>query len=149
QNKPIDLEKDPRTHLIPENYLPGNSTLVVSEVNKCNSNIVLIFCFFLKALKQQIATLQEDVKKRETKWSATHTRLRDQIEALTKENTQLREEIKIMERFHTKILYCFKRSSHGMQRFPDLREFIWSSTACIKLQQKQSSELVGTLFFIF
>lgn len=55
--------------------------------------------FFLKALKQQIATLQEDVKKRETKWSATHTRLRDQIEALTKENTQLREEIKIMERF--------------------------------------------------
>ncbi|ETE73656.1 Centromere protein J, partial [Ophiophagus hannah] len=53
----------------------------------------------IQALKQQIATLQEDVKKRETKWSATHTRLRDQIEALTKENTQLREEIKIMERF--------------------------------------------------
>lgn len=58
-----------------------------------------ICLFFLKALKQQIATLQEEVKKRETKWSATHTRLRDQIEALTKENTQLREEIKIMERF--------------------------------------------------
>ncbi|XP_029140140.1 centromere protein J [Protobothrops mucrosquamatus] len=53
----------------------------------------------IQALKQQIATLQEDVKKRETKWSATHTRLRDQIEALTKENTQLREEIKIMEKF--------------------------------------------------
>ncbi|KAM3836613.1 centrosomal P4.1-associated protein isoform 2-T3 [Vipera latastei] len=53
----------------------------------------------IQALKQQIATLQEEVKKRETKWSATHTRLRDQIEALTKENTQLREEIKIMERF--------------------------------------------------
>ncbi|XP_007439903.1 centromere protein J [Python bivittatus] len=53
----------------------------------------------IQALKQQIATLQEDVKRREAKWSATHTRLRDQIEALTKENTQLREEIKIMERF--------------------------------------------------
>ncbi|XP_034265715.1 centromere protein J isoform X1 [Pantherophis guttatus] len=53
----------------------------------------------IQSLKQHIATLQEDVKKRETKWSATHTRLRDQIEALTKENTQLREEIKIMERF--------------------------------------------------
>ncbi|XP_070605863.1 centromere protein J [Erythrolamprus reginae] len=53
----------------------------------------------IQSLKQQIATLQEDVKKREIKWSATHTRLRDQIEALTKENTQLREEIKIMERF--------------------------------------------------
>ncbi|XP_063161872.1 centromere protein J [Candoia aspera] len=53
----------------------------------------------IQALKQQIATLQEDVKRRETKWSATHTRLRNQIEALTKENTQLREEIKIMERF--------------------------------------------------
>ncbi|KAM6447857.1 centrosomal P4.1-associated protein isoform 2-T3 [Liasis olivaceus] len=53
----------------------------------------------IQALKQQIATLQEDVKRREAKWSASHTRLRDQIEALTKENTQLREEIKIMERF--------------------------------------------------
>ncbi|XP_062983142.1 centromere protein J [Elgaria multicarinata webbii] len=53
----------------------------------------------IQALKQQMATLQEDLKRREAKWSTTHTRLRDQIESLSSENTQLREEIKIMERF--------------------------------------------------
>ncbi|XP_061484599.1 centromere protein J isoform X2 [Rhineura floridana] len=53
----------------------------------------------IQALKQQMATLQEDLKRREAKWSTTHIRLRDQIEALTRENMQLREEIKIMERF--------------------------------------------------
>ncbi|XP_066477222.1 centromere protein J [Tiliqua scincoides] len=53
----------------------------------------------IQALKQQLATLQEDLKRREAKWFTTHARLRDQIETLTKENTQLREEIKIMERF--------------------------------------------------
>ncbi|XP_008106178.2 centromere protein J isoform X2 [Anolis carolinensis] len=52
----------------------------------------------IQALKQQMATLQGDLKRREAKWSTTHMRLRDQIEALTKENLQLREEIKIMER---------------------------------------------------
>ncbi|KAJ7320165.1 hypothetical protein JRQ81_019676 [Phrynocephalus forsythii] len=52
----------------------------------------------IQALKQQMSTLQGDLKRRETKWSTTHMRLRDQIEALTKENLQLREEIKIMER---------------------------------------------------
>ncbi|XP_072849778.2 centrosomal P4.1-associated protein [Pogona vitticeps] len=52
----------------------------------------------IQALKQQIATLQGDLKRRETKWSTTHMRLTDQIETLTRENMQLREEIKIMER---------------------------------------------------
>nr|XP_056714320.1 centromere protein J [Euleptes europaea] len=53
----------------------------------------------IQALKQQVAALQEDLKRREAKWSTTHMRLRDQVEALTRENTELREEIKIMERF--------------------------------------------------
>ncbi|XP_042315918.1 centromere protein J isoform X2 [Sceloporus undulatus] len=52
----------------------------------------------IQALKQQMTALQGDLKRREAKWSTTHMRLRDQIEALTKENMQLREEIKIMER---------------------------------------------------
>uniref|UniRef100_A0A8C5KUR7 Centromere protein J n=1 Tax=Jaculus jaculus TaxID=51337 RepID=A0A8C5KUR7_JACJA len=53
----------------------------------------------IQALKKQIADLQEDLKKKEMKWSSTHGRLRSQIEVLVKENTDLREEIKIMERF--------------------------------------------------
>lgn len=39
------------------------------------------------------------MKRKETKWSSTHGRLRSQIEMLVRENTDLREEIKVMERF--------------------------------------------------
>lgn len=52
-----------------------------------------------KALKQQIAELQEDFKRKEAKWSTTHRRLKDQIDALVNENMELKEEVKIMERF--------------------------------------------------
>ncbi|KFP79158.1 Centromere protein J, partial [Apaloderma vittatum] len=53
----------------------------------------------IQALKQQIAELQEDLKRKEAKWSTTHRRLRDQIEALANENMELKEEVKIMEKF--------------------------------------------------
>ncbi|XP_004446761.3 centromere protein J [Dasypus novemcinctus] len=53
----------------------------------------------IQALKQQIADLQEDLKRKEAKWLSTHGRLRSQIEMLVRENTDLREEIKVMERF--------------------------------------------------
>ncbi|XP_032115962.1 centromere protein J isoform X3 [Sapajus apella] len=53
----------------------------------------------IQALKQQISDLREDLKRKETKWSSTHGRLRSQIEMLVRENTDLREEIKVMERF--------------------------------------------------
>ncbi|XP_040853760.1 centromere protein J-like isoform X1 [Ochotona curzoniae] len=53
----------------------------------------------IQALKQQVADLQEDLKRKEAKWSSAHGRLRSQIEMLVRENTDLREEIKVMERF--------------------------------------------------
>ncbi|XP_042695197.1 centromere protein J [Centrocercus urophasianus] len=53
----------------------------------------------IQALKQQIAELQEDFKRKEAKWSTTHRRLKDQIDALVNENMELKEEVKIMERF--------------------------------------------------
>ncbi|KAM4860184.1 centrosomal P4.1-associated protein [Thomomys bottae] len=53
----------------------------------------------IQALKQQVADLQEDLKKKEAKWSSAQGRLRSQIEMLVKENTDLREEIKVIERF--------------------------------------------------
>ncbi|KAM9019872.1 centrosomal P4.1-associated protein isoform 1-T1 [Ara ararauna] len=53
----------------------------------------------IQALKQQIAELQEDLKRKEAKWSTTHRRLKDQIEALVNENMELKEEVRIMEKF--------------------------------------------------
>ncbi|XP_068123042.1 centromere protein J [Hyperolius riggenbachi] len=64
-------------------------------------------------LKQQVKELQEELKKKETKWSTTHVRLRNQIETLTKENSELREEIKFMEKVR---LEMWKKSESGETR---------------------------------
>ncbi|EHB03068.1 Centromere protein J [Heterocephalus glaber] len=53
----------------------------------------------IQALKHQIEDLQEDLKRKEAKWTSSYGRLRSQIEMLVRENTDLREEIKVMERF--------------------------------------------------
>ncbi|XP_043928782.1 centromere protein J [Protopterus annectens] len=52
----------------------------------------------IQTLKQELANLQEELKQKEMRWSATHNRLRNQIETLTKENTELRDEIRVIEK---------------------------------------------------
>ncbi|KAM8977641.1 centrosomal P4.1-associated protein [Pelodytes ibericus] len=52
----------------------------------------------IQSLKQHVKDLQEELKRKEARWSTTHGRLRDQIETLLKENAELREEIKFMEK---------------------------------------------------
>ncbi|XP_053163701.1 centromere protein J isoform X2 [Hemicordylus capensis] len=88
----------------------------------------------IKALKQQVATLQEDLKRRETKWSTTHMRLRDQIEALTRDNMQLREEIKIMERFR---LEAWKRKEASANKRKD--------DGCVHSKRAESTHMPAIL----
>ncbi|XP_041127725.1 centromere protein J [Polyodon spathula] len=52
----------------------------------------------MQVLTQKVAELQEELKRKETRWSNTHNRLKKQVESLTKENAELREEITVMER---------------------------------------------------
>ncbi|XP_069463944.1 centromere protein J-like isoform X2 [Ambystoma mexicanum] len=49
----------------------------------------------LQMLKHQITELQEEFRRNESRWSSSHTQLRDQVEALTKENQNLRVELKV------------------------------------------------------
>ncbi|XP_006832039.1 PREDICTED: centromere protein J-like [Chrysochloris asiatica] len=82
----------------------------------------------IQALKQQIADLQEDLKKKEAKWSSTHSRLKSQIEMLLKENTDLREEVKVMERFR---LDAWKRA--------EAIEGSIKADQCVKTVRKEES----------
>ncbi|KAM4796101.1 centrosomal P4.1-associated protein [Rhinophrynus dorsalis] len=52
----------------------------------------------IQTLKQQLSDLQEELKRKEAKWSTTHSRLRNQIETLLKENAELKDEIKFIEK---------------------------------------------------
>lgn len=67
----------------------------------------------IKVLKQQIADLQEELKRKELRWSSTYTRLRNQIDALTKENQELQDEVKVMERLR---LETWKKTDTAMEK---------------------------------
>ncbi|XP_069090630.1 centromere protein J-like isoform X2 [Pleurodeles waltl] len=51
----------------------------------------------LQMLKHQITALQEEFKRNESRWSSSHSELRNQVVALTKENQSLRGELKAAE----------------------------------------------------
>ncbi|KAM6934576.1 centrosomal P4.1-associated protein [Xenentodon cancila] len=52
----------------------------------------------IQSLKQQLGSLQEELKRKESRWASTHTRLRQQIESLNRENGSLRDEIRMLEK---------------------------------------------------
>ncbi|XP_062416293.1 centromere protein J isoform X2 [Pungitius pungitius] len=52
----------------------------------------------IQALKQQLSSLQEELRGRETRWASSHSRLRQQIDSLSQENGSLRDEIRMLEK---------------------------------------------------
>ena len=51
----------------------------------------------IELLKRQLSELQEETKRKEQKWTASNQRLRDRVVQLEQENTELREEIRVLE----------------------------------------------------
>ncbi|NXN63746.1 CENPJ protein, partial [Himantopus himantopus] len=49
----------------------------------------------IQILKQQIAGLQEEFKRNESCWHAAYGKLRDQVEMLTRQNMELRDELRV------------------------------------------------------
>ncbi|CAL8240465.1 unnamed protein product [Merluccius merluccius] len=62
----------------------------------------------IQSLRQQLTSLQEEVRRKESRWGTTHCRLRQQMEALTAENSALKEEVNTLERLR---LGAWRRSS--------------------------------------
>ncbi|XP_056320889.1 centromere protein J [Danio aesculapii] len=52
----------------------------------------------IQALKQQLNMMQEDLRKREARWSNTQNRLRQQMETLSTENASLRNQVRTLEK---------------------------------------------------
>lgn len=42
--------------------------------------------------------MQEELKRKESRWTANNSRLRDKIDQLEQENEELKEEIKLLEK---------------------------------------------------
>ncbi|XP_060944793.1 centromere protein J [Limanda limanda] len=52
----------------------------------------------IQVLRQQLSSVQEELRKKESRWSSTHSRQRQQIDSLSQENTSLRDEIQMLEK---------------------------------------------------
>uniref|UniRef100_A0A3Q3XMZ8 Uncharacterized protein n=1 Tax=Mola mola TaxID=94237 RepID=A0A3Q3XMZ8_MOLML len=51
----------------------------------------------IQALKQQLSSVQEELRGKESRWASTQIRLRQQIDSLRQDNASLRDEICMME----------------------------------------------------
>ncbi|XP_023837066.1 centromere protein J isoform X2 [Salvelinus sp. IW2-2015] len=49
-------------------------------------------------IQKQLSFLQEELKRRESRWSTTHNRLRQQIDSLSSDNSNLKDEVRTMEK---------------------------------------------------
>ncbi|XP_054644375.1 centromere protein J-like [Dunckerocampus dactyliophorus] len=54
----------------------------------------------IQALKEQLSSLQEELRKKESRWSCTHTRLRQQIDSLSQEKLELKDQVCTWELLH-------------------------------------------------
>ncbi|XP_041806721.1 centromere protein J isoform X2 [Chelmon rostratus] len=52
----------------------------------------------IQTLKQQLSSLQEELRGKESRWASTQSRLRQQIDSLGRENTCLQDEIRMLEK---------------------------------------------------
>ncbi|XP_053374954.1 centromere protein J-like isoform X2 [Mercenaria mercenaria] len=52
----------------------------------------------IENLRSQLSELQEEMKRKESRWTANNARLRDKIDQVEQENEELKEEIKLLEK---------------------------------------------------
>ncbi|TRY97097.1 hypothetical protein DNTS_027286 [Danionella cerebrum] len=89
----------------------------------------------IQALKQLISTLQEDLRKREVRWSNTHSRLRQQVDSLTAENTSLKDQVRTLEKLR---LSAWKSAERQKERGRTLGSNL-ANFGCSDTDSKSSS----------
>ncbi|KAK6315160.1 hypothetical protein J4Q44_G00146890 [Coregonus suidteri] len=73
----------------------------------------------IQAMKKQLSSLQEELKRRESRWSTTHSRLRQQIDSLSSDNSDLRDEVRTLEKLR---LSTWGKIGTDSEREKDRRE---------------------------
>ncbi|XP_066562563.1 centromere protein J [Amia ocellicauda] len=104
----------------------------------------------MQVLRQQVTSLQEELQRRETRWASTHSRLRQQLDTVSKENSALRDEVRALERLRVQAWRQAEAesgkpnqadaSTHGLQRAKSTSPLcaVKSSPPVTKQTQKNS-----------
>ncbi|XP_078118605.1 centrosomal P4.1-associated protein isoform X2 [Sander vitreus] len=73
----------------------------------------------IQVLKQQLSSLQEELRGRESRWASTNGRLRQQIDSLSQENDALRDEIRMLEKLR---LSAWKKNPVNAEKDKETRD---------------------------
>ncbi|KAI3356056.1 hypothetical protein L3Q82_017325 [Scortum barcoo] len=73
----------------------------------------------IQALKQQLSSLQEELRGRESRWASTHSRLRQQVDSLNQDNGSLRDEIRVLENLR---LTAWKKNSVSAEKDKETKD---------------------------
>ncbi|XP_035507558.2 centromere protein J isoform X2 [Scophthalmus maximus] len=73
----------------------------------------------IQALKQQLSSLQEELRRKESRWASAHGRLRQQIDSLGHENGSLRDEICMLEKLR---LSTWKKTSVSAEKDKETKD---------------------------
>ncbi|XP_067650428.1 centromere protein J-like isoform X2 [Haliotis asinina] len=73
----------------------------------------------IDALKRQLSELQDEMKKKEARWTSANNRLRQRLEVVEMENQELKEEVKLLEKRRLEMMQRETQKKNGVQKsFP-------------------------------
>ncbi|XP_044222439.1 centromere protein J isoform X2 [Thunnus albacares] len=73
----------------------------------------------IQELKQQLSSLQEELRRKESRWTSTHSRLRQQIDSLSQENSSLQDEVRMLEKLR---LSAWKKNPVDAEKDKDVKD---------------------------
>ena len=90
--------------------------------------------------------LQEEIKRKETRWTSSNSRLRSKIEQLEQENSELKEEIKLMEKRRLEWLQKEQNKVFNLLIYKvKIHNLINTSEAVVDLQLPMQSVPITTM----
>ncbi|KAK9537210.1 hypothetical protein VZT92_004845 [Zoarces viviparus] len=73
----------------------------------------------IQVLKQQLTSLQEELRQKESRWFSSHSRQRQQIDSLGQENASLQDEIRMLEKLR---LSAWKKNPVDAEKDKETRD---------------------------
>ncbi|XP_077583579.1 centrosomal P4.1-associated protein isoform X2 [Stigmatopora nigra] len=98
----------------------------------------------IQALKQQLSSAQDDLRKKESRWSAAQNRLRQQVETLAQENKELKDEVHMLEKLRLSAMKNSANADKDIKRAPHVTKVTFANPLDSRGNPSNGSNAVPT-----
>ncbi|XP_056286920.1 centromere protein J isoform X2 [Pseudoliparis swirei] len=95
----------------------------------------------IQVLKQQLGSLQEELRRKESRWTSSHGRLRQQVDSLGQENRALQDQVRVLEKLR---LSTWRKSPPEDREPKDPRVCEGTATKAVKFASPLDSRGAGS-----